>query len=77
MAAFAEKGLEDISSMLYFSYQVKYLNLREALAETKDNLRPKFHSLIKQISRTIFFTMAGAVDTVSLSGCSLPLDLSR
>jgi hypothetical protein len=76
VAIFAERALEDFSSTLYYSCQVKYLNLHETRLETKGNLKPKFHALIKQLSRTIFFTLAGAVDSASLSGCSLVLDLS-
>lgn len=76
VAIFADRALEDISSMLFYSCQVKYLNLHETRLETKGNLRLKFHTLIKQLSRTIFFTLVGAVDTASLSGCSLFLDLS-
>lgn len=67
--------MDEIASNLYFSYQIKYLNLREIKSDTKGDIFYRFKVLMKQISRTVFFTLAGAVDSVAPLGN--PLDLSR
>jgi hypothetical protein len=58
---FADKELDELSSMLYFSCQVKYLNLREVRPDTKGNVLSRFNVLVRQLSRTVFFTLAGAI----------------
>lgn len=66
--------------MLYFSCQVKYLNLREIKLDTKGNVYPtKFNALVKQISRTVFYSMSGAIEPTNnvCTSSIFALDLSR
>jgi hypothetical protein len=70
--------LEELCSTLYFSCQIKYLNLREIKTDTKENVLHQFNILMRQLSRTVFYTISGAIEPSSLSGRSmLPLNLSR
>lgn len=47
--------------MLFFSHQIKYLNLREIKPDTKGNILARFGAFIRQLSRTVFYTVAGAI----------------
>lgn len=64
VAQFAEEDLETLVSSLYFSRSLQYVNLRELRPETKSGVSvlAKFGDLVRQVSRSVFFTIVGAAE---------------
>jgi len=64
VVAFAEKDLEKIAKNLHSNdAQIKILNLKQVTAEInpKANHLTQFTSLVKQISKSVFLTLAGGI----------------